>query len=141
MRPFGWLGAILGLMVVLAAGAIGFALGSATTIPAGTTVTHVAWGWPVWGFPFFPLFGFLFLVLLIALVARGARRAAWAGRGPAGPGPWGWHAAGAWTPEAGDPPVRMFEEWHRRAHGSDGAGPAGDAAEPTRRPDEPPVTR
>jgi len=117
MRPFGWLGAVLGLMAILVAGGIGFALGASTTIPEGTAVTHVAWGLPFWGFPFFPLFGFLFLVLLVGLVARGARRAAWAGRpGWYGPGPWNPGATGA-----DDPRRAVFEQWHRAAH----AGPSG----------------
>lgn len=114
MRPLGWLGAILGLMAILVAAGIGFAVGAATTIPAGTAVTHIAWGVPFWGFPFFPLFGFLFLILLVSLVVRGGRRAAWGGRGWYGPGPWGPGAAGA-----DDPRRQAFEEWHRQAH----AGP------------------
>lgn len=116
MRPLGLFGAILGLMALLVAGGIGFAVGAASTVPAGTAVTHVAWAVPFWGFPFFPVFGLLFLFLVIGLIARGARRAAWAGpwAGPGGPG-----RGGAWTPGAtgpDDPRRAVFEQWHRAAH-------------------------
>lgn len=120
MRPFGWLGAILGITAILVAGAIGFSLGTTTTVPADGAVTLVAWGFPLWGLPFFPLFGFLSLIVIIALVTRGSRRAAWAGR-PS------WHDHGRWEPGAmhgSDPRRQAFEEWHRQAH----AGPASDAS-------------
>lgn len=129
MRPFGWLRAILALIMLLIAGGIGFAIGAATTIPAGTAVAHGAWAVPFWGFPFFPLIGFLFLVLLIGLVARGGRRAAWGGRGWYGPGPWG---PGTMSPD--DPRRQAFDQWHRQAHG-------GTTGEPGARPDDPATGR
>jgi hypothetical protein len=132
MRSFGWLGAILALMLILVAGGIGFAIGTSSVIPvdaAGAVVTApVAWGWHGWGFgaPFFPFFGLLFVILLFVFIGGIARRAAWGGPRGGGPrwdgprfaaGPWG---AGPWGPD--DPRARMFEEWHRQAHGGPSAG-------------------
>jgi len=137
MRHFGWLGAVLALMTILVTGGVGFALGAASSVPAGTTVAHVAWGVPFWGFPFFGLFGLLFVFLLFGLVARGARRAAWAG-GAAGPRPWGgpgWHGQAPWGAVGADDPRRqVFEEWHRQAH-------AGPSTEPPATPGAGPTDR
>lgn len=132
MRSFGWLGAILALMLILVAGGIGFAIGTSgvVAVEAGGAVVAapVAWGWHGWGFgaPFFPFFGLLFVILLFVLIGGIARRAAWGG--PRGGGPrWDgpWSAAGPWgTGPSGpdDPRARMFEEWHRRAHGRPSSG-------------------
>lgn len=117
MRPSGWLGAILVLLITLIAGGVGFAIGTTTTLPEATTGTAGfvpgAWGWhPVgWGFPFFPLFGLLLVFLLIATLVGIGRRAAWAGRH--GYGGYGW-GAGPFGP--GDPRRAAFDDWHRRAH-------------------------
>jgi hypothetical protein len=137
MRHFGWLGAILVLLIAVIAGSIGFAVGTNTALSADTagTVTTVpaVWGWHGvgWGFPFFPIIGFLFVFLFIAFIVGIGRRAAWAGR--RGYGPYGW-GPGAGGP--GDPRRAIFDDWHRQAHEqpTQPVTPAGPAAPATEAP-------
>lgn len=117
MRPSGWLGAVLVLLIALIAGGVGFAFGANTQLPAvtadGVAVVPGAWGWHGvgWGFPFVPFFGLLLVFLLIVTLVAIGRRAAWAGRHGYGPYAWGTGPGGP-----GDPRHAVFDEWHRRAH-------------------------
>jgi hypothetical protein len=108
MRGFGWIGALVALLLIVGAGAVGYNLGLAANIAASGTAATVAhpamWGWG-WGFGF-PFFGFIFFFLILFLIFGAFRR----GRhGYYGKGPRYWN---------GGP-----EDWHRQMHERMGSDP------------------
>jgi hypothetical protein len=106
MRGFGWIGALIGLVLVIGAGVIGYNIGLSANIGASGatvgTVAYPAFGWG-FGFGFFPFFGFIFFFLILFLIFGAFRR----GRGWGGPG-----GHGYWQGRS-----EAFEEWHRQQHG------------------------
>jgi hypothetical protein len=101
MRGFGWIGALIGLILVIGAGVIGYNLGLGANIAAsGATVVQPMYGWG-FGFGFFPFFGFIFFFLILLLIFGAFRRAAWGGHHG-----YGWRGRGY-----GD-----IEELHRQLH-------------------------
>jgi hypothetical protein len=137
---FGWLGALLGLVLLVAVAAVGYYVG----VNAGTTAVGVEPGTvaPVyyghWFFGGFQLFGFLFffliLFLLFGALFRGRRWGGWhGGYGYYGRGPWGW---GPGEMRDVPPPFEpMLESWHKRAHGE---APTGSASAGSSEPGSPP---
>ena len=117
----GFLAILFLVLVALAAGAIGYQAGIASSVPVatagGASVVYVGgWAHPAF-FPFFPFFlfvpfAFLFLLGLMAF-AFGGRRRHWTGRGSwtDGPGPTG----------GGDPRREWIAEAHRRLHEEEAA--------------------
>jgi hypothetical protein len=132
VRRSWFIGIILGGLLALGAGLVGYQLGVAANISGGSGAIVVApLGFGFW--PFGLLFGFLIFLLVAGLVVGGARRAmrAGGGWGPGlGPGPWGRHGwAAAGTAHGGDAPSGprwsgpvppfvepMLADWHQRAH-------------------------
>lgn len=121
MRGFGFIGAVVVVLIAIVAGVVGYSLGVGANVAAvGAPVVYPLYGWH-FGFPFFGLiFGLLFLFLIFGVV----RRIAW-GRHAYGPGGHGMHGygmrgpgQGGWSQDKPMPPFadEMLQRWHRQAH-------------------------
>lgn len=119
MRPLGILWAVLTLLIAVGVGVAAYQYGlhdglsqQIQNLPANT-VPAPGYGYPYYGphwgygggffpfFPIFPFFGFLFVLFILFAIFRPRR---WHG------GPYGHHGPG-----------QRFEEWHRRAHETEGS--------------------
>jgi hypothetical protein len=112
-----WIGVVAGLLaatllvgVALTAYHVGRNHEVTTEVVSNGEVVHVVgghWGYgPGPGFFLFPVL--LLTVVLVVLVVRG--------RHPGGP--WGYRGYGPWSPGGPSP---ALDDWHRRAHQTEGA--------------------
>jgi hypothetical protein len=116
-RGFGWVGAILAVLLVVGVGIGAYNLGLNEGLQQSGNVEVVRYIGGH-GFGFFPFFLFIPLFFLALFAFKGAmwRRH---GEGHGGHGP-GWHGPGGhgnWE--------QGYEEWHRRQHESGGGVSAG----------------